>query len=246
MDPITIAAAAGLRSRMESLSMMANNLANAATAGFKADREFYSLYTSSEAEGEAEGNVATLPSIERQWTDFGEGTIQSTASPLDIAISGRGFLTVDGPTGPTYTRNGSLKVLPTGELATSDGFAVKSTEGKTIKVAGNRPVDILTDGTIQQDGITLGQIAVVDFKSLESLEKVSGTHFRNTDPKNKPQAAKGVEVLQGKLEGSNVVVPEAAMRLVGVMRQFEMLQKAVSMGIEMNSKAIQEVARVGP
>ena len=74
---------------------------------------------------------------------------------------------------------------------------------------------------------------------------MSGTCFQNTNPKNPPVAASDAPVQQGKLEGSNVAVPEAAMRLVGVMRQFEMLQKAVSLGVEMDSKSIQEVARVG-
>jgi len=69
--------------------------------------------------------------------------------------------------------------------------------------------------------------------------------FQNTDPNNRPVAAAGVEVQQGKIEQSNVPVAEAAMRLVGVMRQFEMLQKAVGISNEMDTKSIQEVARVG-
>jgi flagellar basal-body rod protein FlgG len=98
---------------------------------------------------------------------------------------------------------------------------------------------------VRQADRTLGQLAVVNFKSTNSLIKVGGTCFQNTDPKNPPVAASDVQVQQGKLESSNVGVPEAAMRLVGVMRQFEMLQKAVSLGVEMDTKSIQEVARVG-
>ena len=68
--------------------------------------------------------------------------------------------------------------------------------------------------------------------------------FQNSDPKNAPVPAPNVEVQQGKIEGSNVPVAEAAMRLVGVMRQFEMLQKAVGISSDMDTKTIQEVARV--
>jgi flagellar basal body rod protein FlgG len=85
----------------------------------------------------------------------------------------------------------------------------------------------------------------VTFKSTDSLIKAGNTCFQNSDPKNQPVAAANVEVQQGKLEGSNVPVAEAAMRLVGVMRQFEMLQKAVGVSSEMDTKTIQEVARVG-
>jgi flagellar basal body rod protein FlgG len=243
MDPMTIAASGGLRSRMESLSLLANNLANAATSGYKTDREFYSLYTSDEADA-PEGPASTIPLIQRQWTDFSQGTLQPTGNPLDIAISGRGFLAVNGPSGPLYTRNGNLHVSKTGELVTNEGFAVRSASGGTIKVASQDAIEIGIDGTVRQNGSTLGQIAVVDFPKTDVLAKLSGTAFQNTDPKRPPVAATDSQVLQGKLEGSNVAVPESAMRLVGMMRQFEMLQKAVSMGVEMNSKAIQEVARV--
>ena len=228
---------------MESLSLLANNLANATTTGYKSDSEFYGLYTSPDGDSSSEG--ATLPDIQRQWTDFSQGTLQLTGNPLDVALSGPGFLTVAGPGGDLYTRNGNLHPSPAGDLVTSEGFAVRGAGGSAIHLTSGASVEIAPDGTVRQEGRTLGQLAVVNFKSTNSLKKMSGTCFQNTDSKNPPVAASDVQVLQGKLEGSNVAVPEAAMRLVGVMRQFEMLQKAVSLGVEMDSKSIQEVARVG-
>ena len=227
---------------MESLSLLANNLANATTSGYKSDSEFYGLYTSPDADSSSE--ASTLPSIERQWTDFSQGTLQPTGNPLDVALSGPGFLTVAGPGGDLYTRNGNLHVSRTGDLVGSEGFSVRGVGGGAIHLTSGAPVEIAPDGTVRQEGHTLGQLAVVNFKSTNSLRKMSGTCFQNTDSKNPPVVASDAQVLQGKLEGSNVAVPEAAMRLVGVMRQFEMLQKAVSLGVEMDSKSIQEVARV--
>ena len=243
MDPLTVAAASGMQSRMQSLDLLANNLANAATSGFKSDREFYGLFSSEDASGEDSGSG--LPVIERQWTDFSQGILQPTGSPLDVALSGRGFLTVNGPGGVLYTRNGSLQLSSSGDLVTSDGYTVSSVGGGSIRASFGKPIDISTDGTVSQGGSAIGQLKIVDFKSTDSLKKMTGACFENSDPKNQPMAATNVEVEQGKLESSNVSVPEAAMRLVGMMRQFEMLQKAVTMGVEMNSKAIQEVARVG-
>ncbi len=247
MDPLTISAASGLRSRMETLDLLANNLANAETSGFKTDHEFYGLYTSAEAyDPLGSGFVSTLPVVEKQWTDFSQGTLTSTGNPLDIALSGRGFLAVNGPTGPLYTRNGNLKIAPSGELVTRDGFAVRSagTNGSPIRITSNKPIDISPDGTVQQDGQTLGQLEIVDFKSTDSLKKLSGAAFQNTDPANVPFPAANTKIEQGKVEAANVAVPEAAMRLVGVMRQFEMLQKAVTLDSEMDRSGIQEVARV--
>ena len=164
---------------------------------------------------------------------------------LNHLLSGRGFLAVNGPSGVLYTRNGSLHVSKSGELVTGDGYPVRATGGGSLAVTSGKPVEIDKDGTVRQDGATLGQLAVVDFKSTDSLKKQSGACFLNDDAKNPPVAAANVQVEQGQTEGSNVAVPEAAMRLVGVMRQFEMLQKAVLMGVDMNRKAIEEVAKVG-
>jgi flagellar basal body rod protein FlgG len=112
-------------------------------------------------------------------------------------------------------------------------------------VTPSKPVEITTDGTVRQDGQSLGQIGLVDFKSIASLKKMGGTYFLNPDPKNQPVAATQATLQQGKLESSNVPVAEAAMRLVGTMRQFEMLQKAIGISADMNRKTIDEVARVG-
>jgi flagellar basal body rod protein FlgG len=245
MDQLAVAASSGLRSRMQSLDMLANNLANSGTAGYKSDREFYGLFVGEDASGSAEdGSSSTSPNIERQWTDFSQGPLQSTGNEFDVALSGRGFLTANGPSGVLYTRNGNLHVSSTGELVTGEGYPIRSKGGGSLAVTSGKSVEIDKDGTVRQDGRTLGQLEIVDFKSTDSLKKAGAACFQNSDPKNAPAAAGDVQVEQGKTEGSNVAVPEAAMRLVGVMRQFEMLQKAVTMGVEMNRKAIEEVAKV--
>lgn len=245
MDNLGIAAASGLQSRMISLDMLANNLANSGTAGFKSDREFYGSYTSPDAENGVDGgDGAALPVIEKQWTDFSPGVMEPTGSPLDAAITGKGFFVVSGPKGPLYTRAGHFRILAGGELADDSGYPVHGAGGASITLASGKPITITRDGSIQQDGASIGQLEVVDFKSTASLVKTRGASFENTDPKNQPVAATGVDIEQGKLEGSNVPVAYAAMRLVGVMRQFEMLQKAMGISGQMDTKSIQEVAHV--
>jgi flagellar basal body rod protein FlgG len=230
---------------MQSLDLLANNLANAATSGYKRDQEFYGLFTSDQASGAGDAPASALPTIQRQWTDFSPGDLQATGNPMNIALTGSGFFAVNGPNGTLYTRNGTLQVLPSGTLAAADGYPLRSTSGGTIQASSNEPIEISPDGTVQQGGKSLGQIAVVTFKSTNSLNKLGSTCFQNSDPKNLPLPASNVDVQQGKIEGSNVPVAEAAMRLVGVMRQFEMLQKAIGVSSDMDTKSIQEVARVG-
>jgi len=245
MDNLSIAAVSGLQSRMVSLDLLANNLANSATGGYKSDREYYGLYSSDDSQNSVDGGTGTtLPVVERQWTDFSVGTLQTTGNPLDVALPGKGFFALTAPGGTLYTRNGSLQVLPSGALGSSDGYPIQNAAGGSIQVAPAKSVTITPDGTVQQGGQTVGQIGVVDFKSTDSLHKVGSTNFENTDRKNTPQPVANPDIQQGKLEGSNVPVADAAMRLVGVMRQFEMLQKAIGISSDMDTKSIQEVARV--
>src|SRR5579883_2237836 len=155
MDSLTIAAVSGLRSRMQSLDLLANNLANSATAGFKRDQEFYNIFASEEASGANDNPAETVPVIERQWTDFSAGTMQVTGNSMDMALSGPGFFVVNGPSGPLYTRNGSMQVLSSGQLATAEGYSLRDVNGSPIQVTSDKPITISTDGTVQQDGQTL-------------------------------------------------------------------------------------------
>lgn len=235
---------------MEALDILSNNLANSNTGGFKLDREFYSLYQG-EQEVPANGQQpTTLPVIQKGWTDFQQGLLTPTGNPLDLALSGKGFFAVDGPSGPLYTRNGAFKLSPTGVLTTMDGFPVRGVSppnqpAKKIQTVSQNPIEITPDGTVRQDGQSLGQIQVVDFADTSALTKMGSSYFRSTDPKVKAAPAPDATVGQGKIENSNVAPAESAVRLVDLMRQYEMLQKAVNVAADMNKRAIDQVARVG-
>jgi len=96
-----------------------------------------------------------------------------------------------------------------------------------------------------QDGQTLGQIQVVDFADRGVLTKVGNSYYRTSDPKITGTPAKEATVEQGKIENSNVAPAESAVRLVDLMRQYEMLQKAVTIAADMNKQSIEQVARIG-
>jgi flagellar basal-body rod protein FlgF len=239
MDPLTISAASGLRSRLESLEMLANNLSNAGTSGYKTDREFYSLYVSPEAGG---AEPATVPVVERSWIDFSSGPLRTTGNSFDFALDGKGFFAVNGASGPLYTRNGSFRLSSDGTLVASGGFPVRLAGGGTLRARPEVPLEVNADGSVSQAGQALGQLEIVDFTDRAGLAKQGDTYFRTADA---PAPAANVAVRQGQLEDSNSGGPEGAVRLVSLMRQFEMLQRAVTLGGEMNRRAVEEVARVG-
>jgi len=243
MDQISAIAASGLRARLQSLDLLANNMANASTNGYKGDGEFYSLFTSDAAEPDANGDVARSPMIERQWTDFAQGLIQQTNNPLDVALSGKGFFTVKTPSGNLYTRNGSFHLATDGTISTEDGYPVLNTDGEPVKVDPKQKIDISPDGVVHQKGQELGKLQVVQFKDTTTLLKQGNTNFKN-ESDQKPAAAANVQVQQGKIETSNVNAAHGAVRLVGVMRQFELMQKAISISNDMGKKAIEEVAKI--
>ncbi len=247
MDALTISAASGLRARMETLDMLANNLANAATGGFKSDREFYSLFVSPDAQGapESAGLATTVPVIEKHWTDLSQGLLVPTGNSLDLAFSGKGFFTATGPNGPLYTRNGSFRLSPAGVLVTADGYPLQAQGGKNIHAQSASPLEVLPDGEVRQDHQTLGKLELVEFPENSEINKQGNNYFRPADSNTKLAAAAAPQIAQGKIESSNVSAAEGAVRLVSVMRQFEMLQRAVALGSDMNRRAIEEVARVG-
>jgi flagellar basal-body rod protein FlgF len=240
---MTAIAASGLRSRMESLDLLANNVANAGTGGYKADREFYSLYAAPEAQDS--DPVSTMPVIERPWIDLSQGIVRATGNPLDVALTGTGFFSVAGPNGPLYTRNGSFHLAADGKLVNSDGYSVLGVKAENLTLQAERPVEISNDGTIQQDGSAIGQLEITDFTSTAGLVKQGANYFRIAGQVARPTSPSVTSVEQGKLESSNTGSAEASVRLVSVMRQFEMLQKAITLGAEMNRRAVEEVAKIG-
>lgn len=241
MDNLTISAAGGMQARLESLDMLANNLANTETGGYKTDREFYNLYVSADAGGGENLSPGTLPVIERPWVDFSQGTLRTTGSPSDLAISGKGFFAVDGPSGSLFTRNGNFRVSSKGLLVTTEGYPVRTASGGNLKIQPSGALGVLPDGTVQQDGQTVDRLEIADFSDTSTLVKQGASYFQSAA---ESQPAAGAQVEQGKLETSNVGAAESAVRLVSVMRQFEMLQKAATLGAQMNRQVVEEIARV--
>jgi flagellar basal body rod protein FlgG len=248
MDALTVAAASGMKARTESLEMLANNLANQGSAGYKPDREFYSLYIAEEAlDGLGASVLPTppaVPVIEKHWTDFSQGPLTETGNSLHLALSGAGFFTVQSPQGKLYTRSGNFRLSAAGRLETQEGYPVLADDGNPVALDSQRGVDVSSLGEIRQEGTLVGRLGIVDFAQPQSLTKRNGTYFQLADPGMAPRTAGGATVHQGRLESTNQPPAEAAVRLITVMRQFEMLQKAIQIGAEMSRRA-DDVARIG-
>ena len=249
MDPLTTSAAAGMRARLEALDLLANNLANASTAGFKADREAYNTYIGDESAAAAAdwtGLVQTTsPVVEIHRTDFSQGQLTITGNDRDLALAGKGFFQVDGPgDGALITRNGKIRVTGDGKLTTAEGYEFTTVEPTRIRVDPALPFTVDPDGTVRQQGNALGRLKLVNAPDTVQPAKRDGVYFVLDKTAAAGLTASGAEVNQGKVEMANYSPAEAAVKLVSVLRQFESLQKAIQINSDMGRKASEEVAKV--
>lgn len=178
--------------------MIANNIANMSTAGYKGERVMFRDYVAKPGGSEP----ITFPQQAGVHRMYNPGPIERTSNPLDIALRGDGFLVVDTPAGPRYTRNGHLTLDAQGQLVTSQGYAVMNDANRPIVIdAGAQEITVSEDGRISADGNLLGRLRTVKFDNPQVLERQGGSLFK-TD--SEPLPAEGLQLLQGHLEGSNV------------------------------------------
>jgi flagellar basal body rod protein FlgG len=163
---------------------------------------------------------------------------------MDLALSGKGFFVASTPSGPLYTRGGSLRFSQNGQLQTEDGYDLQGIDGKPIVVDSSKTIEVLPDGTVRQDGQEIAQIAVVDFEDPKVLAKRGGNYFKSSAPSVSPAPAAQAEIRQGQLEKGNADSTHAASSIVTILRQFEALQKAMTIGADMNRRAVEDVAKV--
>jgi len=249
MDALTSTAAAGMRARLEALDLVANNLANAATPGFKADWEVYSLYLGEESrEASLLGagyEQVSAPVLERHKTDPRPGALLDSQNPADLAISGNGYFLLESPEGPLLTRAGRIRVSSDGRLLTPDGHEYVTAEPRRIRANPALPVQVDKEGQVWQDGAMLGRLRIVE-ADLDAASRREGLYFLLDKTALPGLKSARAEIHQGKVEASNVSPAGAGVRMIQVLRQFEALQKAIQLGGEMSRRAVEDVARVNP
>lgn len=230
-------ALSGMRTRLDELDRLASDLANVGTAGYKGERTGHRNVPRPAFDRALDTAIdATLGDRK---LDVRPGAIEPTGRPLDVALEGDGFLVVDTPAGPRYTRNGHLSRGPEGTLITADGATVRGADGPLT--VGNGMISIDPDGTVVHDGVTVGRLAVVRFADPGALVRESGALLR-TDQTPTPVASPSVRT--GSLEQANISVVDRVAELTSVNRSFQALQKAVSVLMnDVDGRAIDSFGR---
>ena len=244
MDSGYYAACAGLAAQTQALELVAHNLANLATTGYRGQQTtFRSLLTGNGVVSLNPLNVAinNFGVLSGSRLDLRAGSPVSTGNPLDVAIAGTGFFNVQSPQGVSYTRDGSFHVTSTGQLVTSQGNAVLGEQGPVTVPNGN--VAISSDGTISVDGNVVDKLRLVEFPPGTNLTAMGNATY--SAPAGSAVAAAESSVRQGMLEGSNVSPTESVVQLITVQRNAEMLSRALSaLDGELNQIAVQDLPKV--
>jgi flagellar basal-body rod protein FlgF len=252
MDSGLYAAYTGLMARTQALDTAANNLANAGTVGFRAERDHFASVMA----GSMDQNVETASQVGQAVNgfsvlggsslDLGQGQLTATGNPLDLAINGSGFFALQTANGVRYTRDGSFTRSSAGVLESSQHEPVLGTDGKPITIPTGA-VHISTDGTVSvatADGSSIaGKVGVVDFADRSVLKAEGSNRFAVADGA-KPVASNAT-VQQSSVEGANEDAIHGTMQLVLVQRQAEMMQKAMSVfNNDFDKTATEDLPRV--
>lgn len=237
----------GMQPRLMRLDVIANNVANADTTGYKKDSIFVQIMKDAGvAQSTGAGELAGLDV--KEFTDFTEGSLRPTNGPLDMAIQGEGFFVLDTPDGPRYTRNGNFRIDDNGDVVNSSNDHVMGTGGKiTIPSAEKMQQNDLTitkGGEIFMGQTMLGKIRLVTFNDMQKLLKTAGTMFKTEEsPKDVAISDEKTTIRQGYLEESNVEALTEMVQLVELSRGFETDQRTMRYQDSTLEKAM-EVGRV--
>jgi flagellar basal-body rod protein FlgF len=234
------------------LDVVANNIANVNTNGYKADRSLFEEYLSSGAHEDnfigADRRVSYVQD-RGTYTDMQEGALQATGNPLDVAVDGKAFLAVQTAGGERYTRDGNLQINGQGQLVTSGGDPVLGNAGPIVFQPTDHDINISPDGTItvlegvaRTDSVR-GKLRLVSFADAQKLLKQGGNLF-SAGQGAPPQADIKATVRQGYVEKSNVNAVAEMSRMVELTRTYQQVANMLQQAGELHKNAINQLADV--
>jgi flagellar basal-body rod protein FlgF len=234
------------------LDVVANNVANVNTTGFKADRSLFQEFLMPGAhEDNFVGNDRRLSYVQDRATfhDFKPGPTEQTKNPLDLAIDGSGFLVVQTPGGERYTRDGGLQLNNLGQLVTAAGNPVLGNSGPIVFQPTDHDINVASDGTItvvEANGRTdaiRGKLRLASFPDAQKMLK-EGLNLYAAGEGGSPQADTKSSLLQGYLEKSNVNAVSEMSRMIEVTRAYTQISTLLQQESDLHKTAIEKLADV--
>ena len=222
------------------MEVVANNLANMTTTAFKSESVLFEEYLVNVTNEDGTTEQVSMVLDTGVNLNMGQGRLEPTGNPFDVAINGEGFFEIETDQGLFYTRNGQFRTNEEGVLVTQDGETVLSMDGREIVLPteGMSP-QIARDGTISDgDGLPLGRLNVVTFENTDRLEKIGNGLYRSDE---EPIELEEVTVLQGTLEMSNVVPILEMTRMMDISRSYVSISKMIEKSDDMTRDTIRRL-----
>ena len=234
------------------MDVVANNVANVNTSGYKADKSLFEEYLKSGAhEDNFVGRDRRVSYVQDSGTykDLTQGASEQTKNPLDIAIDGAGFLEVQTPAGVRYTRDGGLQINNQGQLVTASGNQVVGNNGPIVFQPTDHDISIAADGTItvleglnRTDSVR-GKLRLVSFAQPQALVK-EGSNLYSAGAGAAPLADTTSQMRQGFIEKSNVNSVAEMSRMIEVTRTYTQISALLQQQSDLHKSAIEKLADV--
>ena len=239
-------AAAGALVQQLRLEVLANNVANINTLGYKGEKSIFRVPedTPTQDPQATPGIIQPLSPYAPPFStiiDFSQGAIRQTGNPLDVAINGSSFFSIQTPDGVQYTRQGSFSLNEEGVLVTPDGYPVMGEGGEISLEEGTVEIDM--QGGVYVDGDEVGRLKLTDFSNSETLKKAGNGRFIGPDASISGERPEKTTLSQGYLETANVNPVRAMTEMIETSRAFEAYQKVIQSADEATSKSINDVGK---
>ena len=223
------------------MAVLANNLANMNTTGFKGDKMMFVEHIQKSRGGAAinDDKLAFVRDIATV-RDLSEGPLKSTSNPLDVAVQGEGYLVVQTDLGDRFTRNGHLRLDETGQLVTQQGGPILAEGGPIIFSPQDTNIVIARDGTVSSENGEIGKLRVVSFENQQKLQVISDGLLSSEDA---PTPVENPAVIQGMLEGSNIKPIVEMSRLIETQRAYDGVRKFIDREDERIKNMVRELGR---
>jgi len=243
MDNAMMIGLARQQTLRRAMDIAANNIANSTTTGFKAEQVLLETQDTTRAR-HADG--PSRLSFVDNWgvgRDFGQGELQATGRPLDLAVEGEGFFVVESEAGERFTRDGRFTLNGDGEVVAPDGARLLDAAGMPIRLQPEGgTIEITSTGQIVQDGLPVAELGITRFEQPGQLEKTGTNRFTAPEEAEREIMLDPV-VRQGFVEASNVTAIAEITRMMEVSRTYASVSKMINQTDELGRKALERLGR---
>ncbi|WP_458096423.1 flagellar hook basal-body protein [Roseomonas sp. WA12] len=245
MDNSGYIALSRLVAQNRATAVLAHNMANAETPGFRASRPVFADHLERQRGSRTAPGAESLHFTQDRatWRDETPAPVQTTGNPLDLAISGEGYFSVQTPRGERHTRAGRFALGPDGGIVDSEGNALLDAGGNPLRLAPNDTrLTVRGDGTLSSENGEIGKIRISRFAEPQRM-LAEGDRLLAAGPGQAPETIERPAVVQGALEGSNVRPVIELTRLTAEMREFQFMAQFAEKEGERLSGAVDRILR---